>query len=106
MTGRSRRSRSEHAEQQRNNENHEKDVEQNLRDLGSACCNPGKAEHSRDNRNDEKNNGVMEHDDLPSWWVLIGLGSGNESGFQDDSGGRLPGFDKAGRNVRGLSNDG
>jgi hypothetical protein len=42
MAGRSRTSRSEHAQQQRNNENHEKDVEQDLRDLGSACCNPGK----------------------------------------------------------------
>jgi hypothetical protein len=86
----SRTSRSEHAQQQRNNENHEKDVEQDLCDLRGACCNPGEAEHSRDNRNNEKNNGVMKHGDLSSWWVLIGLVLGIESGFHNDSGGRLP----------------
>jgi hypothetical protein len=47
-----------------NEENQEHD-KQDLRDFGCADCDTAEAEHSGDQSNQKKYNGVMEHDGSP-----------------------------------------
>src|SRR5690606_1838916 len=51
----------EGAEQQRSEEQHQEDVEQDLGDARGRCCDIGKAEKRRDQRDDEENQGPVQH---------------------------------------------
>jgi hypothetical protein len=58
----------EHTQQQRDHKHHEKNVEQDFRDLSRARGNARETEDRRDNRDNEKNDSVMEHGGSPFYW--------------------------------------
>src|SRR4249919_3870266 len=53
------------AQNQENYEQKQREEEQHLRDRSRSSRNPGEAEHSRDQRNDEKHQSPLEHDSKP-----------------------------------------
>jgi hypothetical protein len=67
------RLRSEYAEQQRDHEYDEENVEQDLCNFGRTRRNAGKAEHGGDDRNHEKDNGIVKHGDSPSCCICVAL---------------------------------
>ena len=52
------------AENERNHGHDQEDHEKDLGDAGSPSGNTAKPENRRDQRNDKKNNGVMQHSEL------------------------------------------
>jgi hypothetical protein len=53
--------------QERHDRSYEEHDEQNFRDAGSAGGDPAKAEHSRNQRNHQKHDGIMKHDNSFLW---------------------------------------